>query len=162
LILIDGYNLLFVGSKGKPNVDIKKAREKLIGLLSKYNSKKGSEITVVFDRADSVFTHGLKQRHKQAGMEIIFTPPDMTADDYIINSVQESKDKKGIKVVTSDRKIVDAVTEYGSEVVSSSQFMEELATITGNDNIYYDPKEHGISSEDTKQWMKEFGLDDNT
>lgn len=164
MLIVDGYNLMFINEKGKSKIkDIEKAREHLLILLSKYYLRKGTFITVVFDSGASGFKYGLKRKLEKLGLEIIFTPKDSSADDYIVEIVNKSKNPEGIKVITSDHHIKDEIEKCNAKSISSREFMKEILQTIATEqdfDIEYYAKEHGISEREVGYWMRQFGIKD--
>jgi len=117
-ILIDGYNLLAV--TGHPD------RDRLVRDLSQYQKAKGHQVTIVFDG-----THGGRRdgdRFHSGGVEIIFSPLTVTADDTIEEMLM-STSMSGSVVVSSDRKVQSAAHRANATSVSSQEFASRLRSI---------------------------------
>ena len=114
-ILIDGYNFL-------PATDFS-GRDPLVAALALYRKTRGHEITVVFDG-----THqgtGSGDRSFSSGIEVIFSPITVTADE-VIESMLPRMEPSSTLVVSSDRRIQDAARRAGATFVSSQEFARRL------------------------------------
>lgn len=163
MLLIDGYNLLFAMVRGDhARFDVDVEREHLISLLQRYKRKKGACIVAVFDGNHFTQSMLIGDSTVRDGIKIIFTRSGESADDRIVEIVAKERDRKGIKVVTSDRAIVNAVEKLGSQTVSSQSFGAQLyreldEPVCENPR---DPKASGISPAEAKSWLKKFGIDE--
>lgn len=114
-IIVDGYNLLAVTGFDE--------RDKLLRNLEGYHHRKGHEVTIVFDG-----THqgtGSGDRFYSKGVEVIFSPLTVTADDTIEKMLSPAKASRTL-VVSSDRKIQSAARRVGATFISSQEFWCKL------------------------------------
>jgi predicted RNA-binding protein with PIN domain len=143
-ILIDGYNLLPVTAF--------RDREQLIQALVSYRRRKGHEVTVVFDG-----THkgtGSGDRDYSSGVEIIYSPLTVTADDEIEEMLPRLNPGSTI-VVTSDRKIQSAARRVGATFIESAEFAKRLNSKSGHDSLEAPPPwMEGRTDEDSPQIKK--------
>ena len=128
-ILIDGYNLLHQSDYGD--------RDALIAALAQYSQRKGHQITVVFDGTHKGTAYGDQQHH--AGIEILYSPLQITADDVIETELRQ-RSWSQVVVVSSDRKVQGAAKRYGDGYIYSNEFAKKLKA--GRSNTIdddYDP-----------------------
>jgi predicted RNA-binding protein with PIN domain len=114
-VIVDGYNLL-------PHSGCN-TRDEFIAKLSDYHLKRGHRVTVVFDG-----THGGTGRGTHTfsgGVEVIFSPITVQADDVIEEILSRSRDPERI-VVSSDRRIQSSASQAGSTYATSAEFAEYL------------------------------------
>ncbi len=171
--LVDGYNVVFQRSKlgqGCPPHRLRKARESLLDLLTRFREATGSDITVVFDGALDPL--GFTEDRTFAGtLEIVWSPQGKTADETIRSLLDRRKEKPTL--VTSDRELAASARARGSPVLAVDGFLELAADETGGeppadakgrkqqpDDPDVRAKRDGISREEAEGWMKQFGLDD--
>lgn len=97
---IDGYNLLFrlLGT----GINLAEERQRLIEVLNQKAEFLDIDITIVFD-SQSQESDGSKTHFKN--IEILFSAPDQTADDLILDEIKSHKNPRHITVVTSDKKL---------------------------------------------------------
>lgn len=123
IIIIDGYNLLkhiFPGAKN--NLD--KQKKALIAQLAYYKANKErsiKEIIIVFDAGPS--NHAT--RSVKSGIVIVFSGTKSSADNWILNFVERSKDKE-ILVITLDRALRDACSKLGADWLDVYEFHKIL------------------------------------
>lgn len=98
---IDGYNLLFY-LFGPSLQGFKWQRDKIIHDLNVKIEFLGLDITVVFD---SHLHAGEGTRSHYHHLEIVYTPEGITADDFIINQLNDLKDTTKEVVITNDRNL---------------------------------------------------------
>jgi uncharacterized protein len=122
-ILIDGYNLL-------PATDYS-TRDRLIAALSVYRKTKGHDVMIVFDGTYGGF--GDADRSFVGGVEVLFSPLTMTADD-LIEQILPRLESNSTVVVSSDRRIQDAARRFGMTFVTSQQFAQRLLLSKVGDN----------------------------
>lgn len=77
-------------------------------------------ITVVFDSSDPTRDHSSKGNFKS--LEIVFTPKKQTADEYIIEALDYSRNPRNVTVVTLDRELADKCMLRGAAVLSMKEF----------------------------------------
>ncbi|MFH1017794.1 MAG: NYN domain-containing protein [Pseudomonadota bacterium] len=114
-VLIDGYNLLPVtGLSG---------RDRLIARLVRYHREKGHAVTIVFDGTRGGTGTGDLQH--EAGVEILFSPLTVTADDLIEQILARSAAGVWV-VVSSDRRIQSAARRARASFLSSEEFARRI------------------------------------
>ncbi len=121
---IDGYNLLFylVGSRVG---DLRAQREWIIQNL---NTKIESlaldfDLSLVFD---SPLNPGEGSRSHYGHLEILYTPEGVSADDYIIQLLKESRDPTKKIIVTNDRELAMRARHQHASAQGIDHFMNWL------------------------------------
>lgn len=120
--LIDGMNL--IGSR--PDRwwnDLDRAIQRLLQELDRYATVTGEDVTVVFDRRPSdipLGTHG--------AVNVVFASWQgrNAADHEIVLIVGEDRAPDSIRVVTSDRRLVERIRALGARPTSSMSFRRRL------------------------------------
>jgi predicted RNA-binding protein with PIN domain len=101
--------------------DRDKAMRDFAAALDDYAGRTGKDITVVFDKDP-----GLLPETSRIDV-VIARQRGANAADYEIEQLVEGEENPGrLRVVTSDRRLVDTVREAGAKVVSSGTFRHEL------------------------------------
>ncbi len=108
---IDGYNLLFY-LLGVGKNDLKSQRDRIIQTLNIKIESLALDLTLVFD---SHLSPGDASRSHFHHLEVLYTPEGVTADDFIIQLLEGSKDATKEVVVTNDKELsMRAKHQYAS------------------------------------------------
>ncbi|MCG3194334.1 MAG: hypothetical protein DIJKHBIC_03592 [Thermoanaerobaculia bacterium] len=110
--IVDGNNLLMSLGGG--------SRDVLLSELSELARRKRKPIVVVFDGPPP---SGRGKVQHLGAVTIVHAAP-RTADEEIVRRIQESRDPKGITVVTDDRGLASAARSAGARVASVSDFKQ--------------------------------------
>lgn len=119
IYLLDGYNLIFSLSDSHKNLKVQRD-ETILFLKKRFAIKKISGI-LVFD--------GSHLRDEESGLSypspliVAYAPKNMSADDYIIEKVEFSKNPKVCVVVTNDKGLARHVKSMGAKVESNADFI---------------------------------------
>ncbi len=129
ILYVDGYNVIFAWEELKELAKdgIGAARSALIDLLSKYSSMVESEVTVVFDAYR--VKDKMRENAQMAGVRIVFTEEDETADRYIERATNLEDRNRKVAVVTSDNAEQIVAGGHGSMIVSSSEFQKRFRAL---------------------------------
>ena len=122
LVLVDGYN---VAKALWPDVEPLELRERLVDALSELAARTGAGIHVVFDGAD--IGGPARRLAGRRPVRVSFSPPDVEADDVILDLVDEVPVSQPLVVASSDRRVQDGARTRGANVISSAQ----LAAVLG-------------------------------
>jgi len=127
-LIIDGYNLLHQISAGSMHGDIARLRKDLLLKLEPLKDIFARRITVVFDGQ----LEETQDKPKESEViEVIYAPPDRSADSVIESLVWQAAHPENILVVTSDRLERNAVSASGADTVASSIFIATIKEQTG-------------------------------
>ena len=154
-ILIDGYNLIRQ-TEGLAQQEYRKGleagREALIRRLSAFRRATGDVIMVVFDGDDGF--DNMPRSYKKMGVTVIFSQPPQTADDVIISRVQRSHGKKSLRIVSSDRAIVQSAKQHKIETISSEAFACKMAQhqMIGPKHRVQDNSSEELTEKDIADW----------
>jgi predicted RNA-binding protein with PIN domain len=149
--LIDGNNVMAqrVGwHRDKPG-----ARRRLLTELSRFARASGVSVEVVFDGAPEEF---FPDGSYFMGVRVFYAERGADADARIKRLVEASRERRTLKVVTSDRALADYVRRCGAEVVRSGDFRRRL------DALAEAPGERepaGVKESELDEWMYYFGAD---
>ncbi|HEX8163073.1 MAG TPA: NYN domain-containing protein [Pyrinomonadaceae bacterium] len=149
--LVDGNNVMAqrVGwHRDKPG-----ARRALMDDLARFAARKAVSVAVVFDGAPADhFPDGSTYR----GVRLHYATRGSDADARIKSFVEASRERRTLRVVTSDRALADYVRRCGVEVVRSGEFrrMLEWARAEGSEAVEAGREIEG----DAAHWMRYFGV----
>jgi predicted RNA-binding protein with PIN domain len=127
--LVDGMNL--IGSR--PDrwwSDRDGAVRRLIAELDRYAAATGDDVTVVFDHRPPDLAAG---RHGAVEVAFASRRGRNAADDEIVAMVDGDPDSTGLRVVTSDRQLVERVRDLGAGVEGSSRFRRRIDQVLPTD-----------------------------
>ena len=125
--LVDGMNL--IGSR--PDRwwnDPDRAVRRLIDELDRYAAASGEDLAVVFDRRPRDLRPGA---HGAIQVGFASSHGRNAADHEIVRLVAADRDPAALRVVTSDRRLRERVTELGATVTSTGSFRRRLDAILG-------------------------------
>ena len=120
--LIDGYNLLFSLINSKKSLQT--LRQELIEYLKKEFARKEIKGTLIFD--------GAHRRDEESGLSyptplvVAYAPKDQSADEYILEKLEISKNPKIITVVTNDRGLIRHAKSAGAKTQGNEDFIHWL------------------------------------
>ena len=122
MYILDGYNLLFTLTESDHPLALQ--REKVIRFLQKrFASFKMAGILVF----DGRVRHGEESgRSYPSPLEVVYTPNNQSADAYIIERIETSKNPRIITVVTNDRGIMANARSLGAKTIKNAEFIEWL------------------------------------
>ena len=150
--LVDGNNVMAqrVGwHKDKPG-----ARRRLLGELARFAREAGVTVEAVFDGApDEFFPDG----SYFMGVRVFYAERGRDADARIKQLVEASRERRTLKVVTSDRALADYVRRCGAEVVRSGEFRRRLDALSHTEEDERDAR--GVKESELGEWMYYFGAD---
>ncbi len=155
--LIDGNNLIFALAEAGPEVDRVGLCELLAGLVTA-----GEKVRIVFDGPAP--GPPADRRIAETGVAVTFCPGS-PADDEIIARIQADSAPRLLTVVSTDRQLRRAATRRKCTAVTSEDFARRLSQMlrvaNGPAAGQREPREKrtGLTAEETKKWLAEFGLD---
>jgi predicted RNA-binding protein with PIN domain len=120
--------------------------------LAQFARTRGVRLDVVFDGApEKHFADGASYR----GIRVLYSARGSNADERIKRLVEESRERRTLFVVTSDRALADYVRACGARVIRSGEFRKKLeaASLTSKENPP-DPSADG----ELNEWMRYFGV----
>jgi predicted RNA-binding protein with PIN domain len=118
-LLVDGYN---VSKFAWPELPIPEQRRRLIDALAELAARTGVEVQVVFDGAEQPEPPFTMTRARSP-VRVRFSPPDVEADDVLIELVEQHPLPRPVMVATNDRRVQAAVRERGANVISTPQLL---------------------------------------
>jgi predicted RNA-binding protein with PIN domain len=151
--LIDGNNVMAqrVGwHRDKPG-----ARRRLLKELARLARASGLTIEAVFDGApDEFFPDG----SSFMGVRVFYAERGSNADERIKALVEASRERRTLKVVTSDRALGDYVRRCGVEVIKSGEFRRRLDAESVVSEESEPGRSKGVKASEMDEWMYYFGV----
>jgi predicted RNA-binding protein with PIN domain len=120
--IIDGYNLFFY-LFGTSSQDFKSQRQSLIQSMNAKIEFLSLDVSLVFD---SYLAPGDGSRSHYHHLEILFTPEGITADDYIIQHLKNSRDPSKELLVTNDKELARRAKHLSAGTQSIDHFLNWL------------------------------------
>ncbi len=117
-LIVDGYN---VTKTGYPELSLADQRDRLTRSLAALAARTGAEVTVVFDGAAVVAA-----APSFRGVRVMFSPPDVIADEVIRRLAAAEPRGRVVVVVSSDREVVDGVRRSGARTAPSAVLLTVL------------------------------------
>jgi predicted RNA-binding protein with PIN domain len=151
--LVDGNNVM--GQSVGWHRDKPRARRTLLDELANFAARKRASIAVVFDGApEPHFPEGSSYR----GIKLHYAERGSDADTRIKALVESARERKTLRVVTSDRALSDYVRRCGVQVVRSGEFRKIMEGVNGEDATAREGKREPQAG-DTEHWLRYFGVD---
>ena len=126
-LLIDGYNLI-LGIPCSSPPSLEERRNLLIHQLLHYQQEKNLKTTVVFDGNSNA---SFSPRDQCGPIEIIYTNPPETADQWIINTCDRTSSSSYI-VISDDVDLLHQVESKGALTLTSREFNRRLKALPLN------------------------------
>ncbi len=157
--LIDGYNVIKYSEMFSART-LELQRDKLIDFILKYNPQGNNEITIVFDcRSSNPYEPDGYTTTTIKGIKTIFSEGQKSADDVIVDYVENSQKPYNITVVTNDKGIFRRIGGKGAKKMPVSEFIFNRAKEQTKPNNIIRVKQKddfsAISKELSDLWLKE-------
>lgn len=126
--LIDGYNFLFRLGEGKKK-SLEQAREALIAALNEKLHVFRAPVSIVFDSSEQI--RDFAQSAKLPNLDVLYAPKGLTADEYMIELVEQAKNPKNTTIVSSDGGLARQCQHLGAKTLSIDEFLHLLQKRNG-------------------------------
>lgn len=120
--LIDGYNLIFsLISPHDSKTTLQMQRERVIRALQKQFAKRNIQGILVFD--------GAHRRGEESGLSypspliVAYAPKGQSADEYILEWIEQTKNPKQVTVITNDRGLIRQAKSLGAKAEGNQEFI---------------------------------------
>ncbi|MCP4214303.1 MAG: hypothetical protein GY765_06585 [bacterium] len=158
--IIDGNNL--VGSAPDMNLTDPDVREKVSGIVKRFQESRKSNVVLVFDGEPG--KEDLPQiKDPNSKFSVVFPRMGDSADDEIKKILNRFNYFKDVILVTSDRELKSFAKKKGAKTVNAIEFYFELkrfSRIHGKKEETKKRIETELSDNEVDQWMKIFDSDD--
>lgn len=118
--LIDGYNFLF-RIKGNSFSSLEKNRKALLVLLNEELSSLQLSVSIIFDGSDPICLHA--RRAIFDSLEVIYTSDVQSADEYLIEMLEQAKHPAHYTIITSDRELSRKCRSLGAKTLTVEAFL---------------------------------------
>jgi predicted RNA-binding protein with PIN domain len=151
--LVDGNNVM--GQRVGWHRDKPGARRRLLFDLARFARAAGITLEVVFDGApDEAYPDG----SEFSGVRVFYAARGSDADTRIKRLVEDSRERRTLKVVTSDRALASYVRRCGAEVVSSGEFRRRLDATAPDAGATQTHRPDAVRPSELGDWMYYFGV----
>jgi predicted RNA-binding protein with PIN domain len=152
--LVDGNNVM--AQRVGWHKDKRRARRMTMDELANFAARKQTRITVVFDGApEEHFPDGSTYR----GIKLHYAARGSNADERIKSIVEATRERRTLRVVTSDRALADYVRRCGVSVIRSGDFRQLMEDVSGEDSAAAREEKREIQPNDTAHWLRYFGVE---
>ena len=149
--LVDGNNVM--AQRVGWHRDKAGARWRLLHELARFARAAGVTVEAVFDGApDEFFPDGSSFK----GVRVFYAERGADADARIKQLVEASRERRTLKVVTSDRALADYVRRCGAEVIRSGDFRRRLEALADSPDPQHEAR-GGVQASELDEWMYYFG-----
>ena len=148
--IIDGNNVM--GQTPGWHRDPAAARRRLLDRVAAFARIKKARITIVFDGAPD---RDLPDSSGYRGVRVLYADRGSDADSRIERVVEASRDRRGLTVVTSDRRLAHAVRSLGASVIRSGEFRKLVDDAIETTGQVADGERFEVGN--VNEWLRYFG-----
>ena len=130
---------------------------RLLVELSRFARGAGVVVEVVFDGAPEEF---FPDGSYFMGVRVFYAERGRDADSRIKDLVESARERRTLKVVTSDRALADYVRRCGVEVIRSGEFRKRLdaSESAAGASAKDEAGRGGVKESEMDEWMYYFGV----
>jgi predicted RNA-binding protein with PIN domain len=118
--LIDGHNL--IGQLGRPRLEDADDEAQLVLELRAFLARERKKGLVAFDRG----TYAAVPDLSSAALTVRFARPPRSADDILLDVIDQERNPRGLIVVTSDHRVQNRARLRGATVIEAHAFGRQL------------------------------------
>ena len=127
VLVVDGYNVTMTGW---PELGAAEQRRRLVALLSDLAARTSTRVELVFDGAEvDVGTISVPAPARQ-WVRVRFSPPDVEADEVVLDLVAQLPASRPVIVVSSDNRVREGARRGGANLLYSRQLLDTLGVGT--------------------------------
>jgi predicted RNA-binding protein with PIN domain len=115
LLLVDGYN---VSNAVWPGLPLPDQRTRLTDALGELQARTGAAVQIVFDGAVG---QGPWVAGGRPAVQVRFSPPDVEADDVLVEIIEGEPPGRTVVLATSDRELRDRARRLGANLLGARQ-----------------------------------------
>ncbi len=120
VLLVDGYNISNAMAPGQP---LKEQRDRLVDALRELQARTGAAVEVVFDGA---LAHDPWLAGGRTPVHVRFSPPEVEADDVLVDLVASLPASRPVVLATSDRALRDRARRRGANLIGARQLLAAM------------------------------------
>jgi len=150
-VIIDGYNVINTIPSLKKSLSHhpETARELLIHSVSQITYRQKFRATIVFDGSSPDSTHP----DLRAPVHVVYSFP-ITADERIMQMIEQSKDRSKLIIISSDREILRFAKNYSCQT-HTSKYLANL--FDDSDGSGIEKSDQSLTQSQVNKWLKIFG-----
>lgn len=153
--LIDGNNVM--AQRVGWHRDKGAARRRLLDELAEFARLKRVRVTAVFDGApEEFFADGSSYK----GVRLFYAERGSNADERIKQLVEDSRERRTLIVVTSDRALAAYVQRCGAQTLRSGLFRQRLSEAVQKESAPAAEPGEAVADGELKNWMRYFGVEE--
>ncbi len=163
--VLDGYNIIHKHRELEEIMDSgpegpEHCRQKLLHMLAVRFADKKIQISVIFDGRYP----GLSTQSRFPRINAKYSLAPQTADEVIVNYVENARKPGGITVVTSDREIKNNLDKSGCRFISSEEFVRRFLCADRSEDPDQEEaiRHRKLDERQVNEWMEYFGLKDDS
>jgi predicted RNA-binding protein with PIN domain len=127
VLVVDGYNVTMTGWPGLGAAD---QRRRLVALLSDLAARTSTRVELVFDGAEVDGGAIAVPAPARQWVRVRFSPPDVEADQVVLDLVAQIPARRPVIVVSSDNRVREGARRGGANLLYSRQLLDTLGVGT--------------------------------
>ena len=127
VLVVDGYNVTMTGW---PELAAADQRRRLLALLADLAARTSTRVELVFDGAEVDTGTITVPAPARQWVRIRFSPPDVEADDVVLDLVAQLPASRPVIVVSSDKRVREGARRGGANLLYSRQLLDALGVGT--------------------------------
>ena len=127
VLVVDGYNVTMTGW---PELAAADQRRRLVALLADLAARTSTRVELVFDGAEVDRGTITVPAPARQWVRVRFSPPDVEADDVVLDLVAQLPASRPVIVVSSDNRVREGARRGGANLLHSRQLLDTLGVGT--------------------------------
>jgi predicted RNA-binding protein with PIN domain len=127
VLVVDGYNVTMAGW---PELGAAEQRRRLVALLADLAARTSTRVEVVFDGAEVDTGAVTVPAPARQWVRVRFSPPDVEADDVVLDLVAQLPASRPVIVASSDNRVRQGARRGGANLLYSRQLLDTLGVDT--------------------------------
>jgi predicted RNA-binding protein with PIN domain len=127
VLVVDGYNVTMTGW---PELRAAEQRRRLVALLADLAARTSTRVELVFDGAEVDGGAIAVPAPARQWVRVRFSPPDVEADEVVLDLVAQLPASRPVIVVSSDNRVREGARRGGANLLYSRQLLDTLGVRT--------------------------------